>query len=118
MKLLLDESIPRQLARFFPGLLEVCTAQRVGWTGSKNGALSRLAADHGFDALITADQRIEYQQNLNNFPIPVIVMIAYRTRVQELQSLVPEVADILTCPRVSCGSIATEDPNCRKVGRS
>ena len=96
MKLLFDESVPRQLARFFPDLFEIYTVQRMGWAGSKNGDLLRLAADHGFDALITADQRIEYQQNLNRLPIPVIVMIAYRTHVQELQSLVPEVVEIVT----------------------
>ena len=96
MRLLLDESIPRQLARFFPDLFEICTVQRMGWAGSKNGELLRLAADHGFDALLTSDQRIEYQQNRNNLPTPVIVMIAYRTRVQELQSLVPEVVEIVT----------------------
>ena len=96
MKLLLDESVPRQLASFFPDLFEIRTVQRMGWTGSTNGELLRLAADHGFDALITSDQRIEYQQNLNDLPIPIIVMVAYRTRVQELQSLVPEVVDIVT----------------------
>ena len=96
MKLLFDESVPRQLGVYFPDRIEVQTAQQMGWAGSKNGDLLRLAASHGFDALITADQGIEYQQNLESLPIPVVVMIASRTRIQELQSLVPRVVDIVT----------------------
>ena len=33
---------------------------------------------------------------MNDFPKPGVVMIAYIIRVQELQSLVPEVVDIVT----------------------
>lgn len=51
---------------------------------------------HGFDAFVTADQGIEHQQNLEKLPIPVIVMIAPRTRLQELQALVPRVIDIVS----------------------
>ena len=96
MKLLLDESVPRQLNAFFPNTFEVRTVQRMGWAGSKNGDLLRLAASHGFDAFITADQGIEYQQNFDNLPLPVIVMIASRTRVQELQLLLPRVVEVVT----------------------
>ena len=96
MKLLLDESVPRLLRSFFPDPFEICTVPRMGWAGSKNGDLLKLAADHGFDALVTADQGIEFQQNLDRLPIPVVIMIAFRTRVQELKPLVPEVVDIVT----------------------
>ena len=96
MKLLPDESVPRQLNRFFPDLFEISTAQLMGWSGRKNGDLLRLAADHRFDALITCDKGFEYQQNIRGLPIPVIIMIAYRTRVQELRSHVPEVVNVVT----------------------
>ena len=95
MKLLLDESVPRQLERFFPDTFEVSTVQQMGWAGSKNGDLLRWAATHGFDALVTADQGIEYQQNLDALPTAVLVLIASRTRVQELRALVPKVIDIV-----------------------
>ena len=39
MKLLFDESVPRQLGVYFPDRIEVQTAQRMGWAGSKNGDL-------------------------------------------------------------------------------
>ena len=65
------------------------TVQQMGWTGSSNGDLLRLASAHGFDALITVDQGIEYQQNLTHLTIPVIV--AHQNRLQELRPLVPKV---------------------------
>ena len=35
--------------------------QQIGWAGSNNGDLITRATTHGFAALITADQGIEYQ---------------------------------------------------------
>lgn len=67
----------------------------MGWTGRSNGELLRLTADHGFAAFITADQGIAYQQNLKDLPIPVVVLIAHRTRYQELHPLIPRVVDII-----------------------
>jgi len=95
MKLLLDESIPRQLAASFPEIFDIQTVPQMGWAGTQNGLLLELAADHEFNAVITADQGIERQQNLAELPIMVIVMIAHRTRVKDLESLVPQVLDLL-----------------------
>jgi predicted nuclease of predicted toxin-antitoxin system len=95
MKLLLDESIPRRLAQDFPDTFDVLTVVQMGWAGTANGALLRLAAEHAFDALITADQSIAYQQNPSTLPIRVVVLVAARTRVQELRPLVPRVIEVL-----------------------
>ncbi len=64
MKLLLDESVPKRLGSFFPSELKVHTVQQMGWAGSSNGDLLRLASAHGFDALVTVDKGIEHQQHL------------------------------------------------------
>ncbi len=87
MKLSLDESVPRQLAGFVPDLFEMRTVQRMGWAESKNGDLLPLAAGQGF---------VEYQQHLNNLPIPVVAMIAHRTLVPKLRSLVPEAVNVVS----------------------
>ena len=58
MKLLLDEQVPRRLANEFPDEFVVKTAQEMGWSSERNGALLSLAADQGFDALITADKNM------------------------------------------------------------
>ncbi len=99
MKLLLDESIPRQLRAHFPAGFNVRTVQQMGWAGSDNGRLLRLAARSEFDALITADQGIGHQHNPDELPIAVVVMIAHRTRLQELRSLVPQVVQLLSGSR-------------------
>ena len=68
----------------------------MGWEGSGNGALLQLAADHEFDALVTVDQGIEHEQNLDKLQVPVVIMIAARSRLRELQPLVPEVVAVLS----------------------
>lgn len=95
MKLLFDESVPRPLGTHFPPSFEIRTVQRMGWSGRSNGDLLRLAASHEFDGFVTADQGIEHQQNLDNLPLPVIVLIASRTRVQELRPLIDQVVDLV-----------------------
>ena len=96
MKVLLDESTPRRLASSFPGSFEIRTVQQMGWAGRGNGELLRLAADHGFHSIITVDQGFEYQQNIAQLPIPVVIMIARRTRLQELRPLVARVVAVLS----------------------
>ena len=96
MKILLDESVPRRLAAAFPESFRVRTVQQMGWAGTQNGELLRLAADHGFDALVTVDRGFAHQQNVKNLPLQVVIMIARRTRLQELQPLVGKVLAALT----------------------
>lgn len=94
--MLLDESVPRRLGATFPKSFEVHTVQQMGWAGYLNGRLLRLAAEHGFGALITVDRGFEYEQNLQELPIPVVIMIARRTRLQELRPLVGKVVALLS----------------------
>ena len=96
MKLLLDESVPRRLASLFPGSFDVYTVQQMGWAGCGNGDLLSLAARLEFDALVTVDQGIEHEQNVRDLPVPVVIMIAARNRLQELQPLVPGVVAALS----------------------
>ena len=48
-----------------PGI-QVFTVPQQGWSSTKNGALLRLAESAGFDAFLTADQSLQYQQNLSS----------------------------------------------------
>jgi len=95
MKLLLDEQVPRRLATEFPSNYSVKTAQQMGWASERNGELLTLAAEHGFDALITADKNMEYQQNSESLPLTVIVMAPLFNRFSDLVPLVPTVVSIL-----------------------
>ena len=67
----------------------------MGWAGIKNGALLTRASKEGFDALITTDRNMEYQQNPDTLPVTIIVLISYRTRVQDLEPLIPKVVFML-----------------------
>ncbi len=95
MRLLLDESVPKRLKHAFGDGVAVVTVPEMAWAGTKNGELLRLAADEGFIALVTADRGIEYQQRIDALPIAVIVMLAHRNRLADLEPLVPHIQRLL-----------------------
>ena len=82
MRVLIDESLPRGLARHLPQG-EIETVFDRGWSGLKNGDLLRLASEE-FDAFRTADQNLRYQQNLTGFNIGVVVLAAISNRLEDL----------------------------------
>jgi len=88
--LLLDESLPRQLADELAGV-EIRTVRKQGWSGLSNGELLRRAEAKGFTVFLTADQNLQYQQNLSGFKLGVIVIAAASNRIQDLKPLVPEI---------------------------
>jgi predicted nuclease of predicted toxin-antitoxin system len=87
MRILLDESVPKKLG-FELADHYVNTVQQVGWAGLKNGELLRKAKDR-FDVLVTADQNIQYQQDLATLPIPVVILVAVNNRIETLRPLIP-----------------------------
>jgi predicted nuclease of predicted toxin-antitoxin system len=89
VRLLLDESLPRPLAPLLAGH-EVRTVTQMGWTSLTNGDLFRQAAT-AFDAVLTADQNIEFQQNLKTLPVAVVVLVAASNRLEALQPLIEDV---------------------------
>ena len=95
MKLLLDECVDRRLAASFPDSVEVQTVRQAGWSGTKNGALLQRAADAGFDAVVTVDRNIEFQQNLDTLPVKVVVLEAGSSDLQVLHPLVPKAVSML-----------------------
>ena len=93
MRILLDESLPRPLTDLLVGH-DVHTVTQMGWTSLGNGELLRHAAAE-FDALLTADQNIEFQQNLTTLPVAVVVLVANSNRIESLEPLVPDVLRVL-----------------------
>lgn len=61
MRMLLDESLPRDLSPLIIGH-DVSTVRDQGRSSTQNGKLLVLAATK-FDAFITADRNLEFQQN-------------------------------------------------------
>jgi predicted nuclease of predicted toxin-antitoxin system len=89
MKILLDECLPRSLAKDFP-LHDVHTVPQMGWSGTSNGKLLELAADQ-FDAFVTMDSGLRYQQNISQKRIAVVTLHARSNRSVDLRPLVPAV---------------------------
>jgi hypothetical protein len=87
-RVLFDEDLPRQLRRDLPEF-EIRTVQEEGWSSVQNGELLRRASQT-FDVLLTADQRLQYQQNIPRFDIGVVVIVAIDTRLPHLRSLLPQ----------------------------
>ncbi|MSQ71840.1 MAG: hypothetical protein EXR27_11220 [Betaproteobacteria bacterium] len=87
MRLLLDESLPSRLRQSLPGH-SIRTAIEMGWGGIQNGKLLALASEQ-FDAFITADKNLQYQQNLTRLPIAVVVLAARSNELPYLLPLVP-----------------------------
>jgi hypothetical protein len=87
-RVLLDESVPHDLLLHL-GEFDVVTVQTLGWAGMKNGALLCAAREAGIQILITADRRIEYQQNIPKSGVALVVLEARSTRMADILPLVP-----------------------------
>ena len=80
MRILLDESVPRALGFLIQGHF-VRKAHAAGFAGLLNGELLSEMKLAEFDALVTFDQNLPYQQNVN-LPVAVIVLVAPNNRVE------------------------------------
>ena len=89
MKILLDENLPKPLARIFAAHL-VSTVQEEGLAGTRNGDL--LARIEGrFDVFLTADKNLRYQQNLSGRTIAIVEVPT--NRLPLLRSIFTRISD-------------------------
>jgi hypothetical protein len=93
VRVLLDEQLPLDLAAALQGHSVDTVASR-GWTGITNGELLRRMEGE-YDALVTMDRGIEFQQNLATVAVGVLLVRAPSNRMAHLQPLVPAVLDAL-----------------------
>jgi predicted nuclease of predicted toxin-antitoxin system len=101
MNILLDECLPQRLKRDLVGHT-VATVPELGWAGTKNGALLRLAETQ-FTIFVTADQNLQYQQNLQSSILGIIVLVAPDTRYETLQPLMTTVLAVV--PTIQPGMV-------------
>jgi PIN like domain len=95
MRILLDECAPRPLKRELKDY-DIRTVVEMGWSSKKNGELLKLMTEAGFTILLTTDQNLRYQQNLQQAGVAVIVLVAPTNRLPDLIPLVPEVRNVLS----------------------
>lgn len=106
MRVLLDEQLPRQLARELIGH-DIQTVQQQGWAGTKNGELLQRAQRAGYEVFVTADQNLEFQQNLAQSRLRVLVLVAPSNALEDLLPLVPGI--LAEIPTTQPGRISKID---------
>ena len=73
MKILFDQGTPVPLRRHLhPHLVD--TAAELGWSQLQNGDLLASAEEKGYDLMITTDQNLQYQQNMSDRTIGIVVL--------------------------------------------
>ena len=92
-RILLDENLPRKLRRELPDFT-VRTVQEEGWTSFSNGELLGRAQE-GFDVLLTADRRLQFQQNLTRFEIGVVVILTVSLRFRAIRTAIEPIRSAL-----------------------
>lgn len=88
MRVLLDSCMPARLAADLAEH-EVQTTHAMGWSDFDDGPLLEAMADR-FDALVTVDSKLRYQQRLDARPFAVVVLRSKSNRLADLRPLVPK----------------------------
>ena len=93
MQVLFDQGTPVPLRQFLPHH-SIRTAFELGWSALKNGELLARAEAEGFEALVTTDRNLKYQQNLADRRIAIVVLSTTSwPRIQANVSLVLQAID-------------------------
>ncbi len=88
MKILLDECITKRLKNYLKEF-EVYTIGELKLSGIKNDKLIAYCLENGFDILLTIDKNLMFQQNLEKYPITIIVFNSSSSKLDELISFLP-----------------------------
>ncbi len=88
MKILLDECVTKRLKRYLPEF-EVFTVIELGISGVKNGKLLKYCIENSFDILLTIDKNINFQQNMEKFPITLVVFDTPKSDIEYLIKYLP-----------------------------
>jgi len=91
VRVLLDECLLRRLKRELVGH-DARTVPEMGWASKRNGELLALATDK-FDIFLTVDRNLSYPQDVSDFDIAVVVLVARSNNIDELRPLVPQVLE-------------------------
>lgn len=94
MRILFDQGTPVPLRRLLIGH-EVSTAFEMGWSELDNGSLL-AAAEALFDAFVTTDQSLRYQQTLSGRRIGIVVLPTTSwPRIQKQSGRIVEALEVL-----------------------
>ena len=84
MRVLFDQGTPAPLRKYLTSHT-VAIVYENGWSQLRNGELLTLAETHGYEAFITTDQNLKFQQNLINRQIAIVVLTSTSWPIIESQ---------------------------------
>lgn len=88
MKILLDECVTKRLKKHLEEY-EVYTVRELELSGIKNGKLMTFCVENGFDILLTIDKNLMYQQNLDGYPVTIVLLNSLSSKIEELVTFLP-----------------------------
>ncbi|MBM3753469.1 MAG: hypothetical protein FJW38_05770 [Acidobacteria bacterium] len=106
MKVLLDECIPSRFRRYFK-THEVHSVEWAGFEGLKNGRLLTAAEQAGYEVLLSVDQGLATQQNLDHRQIAILIAQAPTNKIDDLVAFMTKILDGLE--RIAPGTVLIID---------
>jgi hypothetical protein len=88
VRILFDQGTPVPLRNLLPQH-SVVTAFELGWSTLQNGELLDAAERENFDALVTTDSNLRFQQNLGNRRIAIVALLT--TSWPRIQRAIPTI---------------------------
>ncbi len=107
MRILNGECLNWRLGRALTGHYAV-SAQRMGWSGIKNGQLLALAEENQFDVILTGDRNLAFQQDTIRFRVAAVVLEAEGIQLHHTLPLMPKVLALL--PTLKPGQVVKVAP--------
>ena len=89
MRVLLDECTDEAFRHGIAGH-DCQTCRYAGLKGMTNGQLLAAAEKSGFQALITVDRNLQYQQRLHGREIALVILEGRTTNLDDLLALIPD----------------------------
>ena len=68
---------------------DVFTVRELGMGGVKNGKLMEFCVDNEFDILLTTDKNLMFQQNLDKYPLTIVVLDSFSSKIEKLSVFIP-----------------------------
>ncbi len=96
MKIILDESVPRDLAKALRAAGCIVAPFPNAWKGTRNGRLLSKITEAGHNALLTCDKNMGFQQNLSQTQILIAVLPTQRLAL--LLQHVDEISRVFESP--------------------
>lgn len=94
MKVLLDHCVDIRFAQQIERH-EIIATKALGWEQLSNGKLLAAAFDAGFDAFLTTDKNLRFQQNVSRSGLVIVTLDSRFTAVEDLSPLAPQVQSLL-----------------------